>query len=181
MQVLCEQGIERRSNLYQMRKGSRSKDMCWSVWNVVWNEWPGCGLELQLSEGSVIALRWMKVIRFLCCGWDYTSEKSKRKLWILATFRITNQYSREEIWDLIENRESQSLCEQGLMQRKVQNQRGLRRFSRFSPCMKEALSHSLPVAGIGVVQPLGKWWGQPGGPTSGHTSGQWCDSGFRTH
>lgn len=28
MQVLCEQEIERRSNLGQMRKGSRSKDVC---------------------------------------------------------------------------------------------------------------------------------------------------------
>lgn len=28
MQVLCEQNLKRRSNLGQMRKGSRSKDVC---------------------------------------------------------------------------------------------------------------------------------------------------------
>lgn len=38
----------------------------------------------------------------------------------MATFRITNQYSREEIWDLIKGKGSQSVCGQGLLQRKVQ-------------------------------------------------------------
>jgi len=101
----------------------------------------------------------------------------------LDTFRITDQYRREEVWALTENRESQSLWQRGLMQSNTQlqstlvtqgcgydrmllkwehcqqavvfyervqedadsdeKQRSLSRFSRFSPHVEEALSHSL--------------------------------------